>query len=450
MSDPRNATASWSGYLHQGKVGILVALREINILLDAGNNLGKWSIKFENAEDFDIINNGKVKSRHQVKAYKDAKYPNDLKDVLSTLQYRFDEVSGKVKMISPGFKIYKYDQKGNILEIEVDDDSRYLHTITEILYFGLSIEDFKKQCNNASIIHRDNPNKIKLYEYTDTEKYCPLSTLDSEDKLTMYSIKELKKILIREDHTEKENISWQKGVLESITAELDKEIREKHIEGDNSYPEISFQKIYELIVTNTQFIKSNIQSLREKFVTFWEEFKYEFNVTDVAKEEEILAIIKTIYDYDDEVLKKFFINIHPDEVSAANFDTMSNAVDFFKKDNIKYIFLYCLYEVKNEKFSVEEICYEKDGGYVLTAIAKPPVVFKAVVEVMINNSKLTDKFFNKNFLINNKINDMNLYDEIEKNNNWSKNLPESNKFMNPNIKFISVEKAIEKLNTRGE
>jgi len=32
----RNATASWSGYLHQGKVGIFVALKRIN---EISNNI---------------------------------------------------------------------------------------------------------------------------------------------------------------------------------------------------------------------------------------------------------------------------------------------------------------------------------------------------------------------------------------------------------------------------
>ena len=33
MADKRNATASWSGYLHQGKVGIMLALLQIKDLL---------------------------------------------------------------------------------------------------------------------------------------------------------------------------------------------------------------------------------------------------------------------------------------------------------------------------------------------------------------------------------------------------------------------------------
>ena len=58
MSDNRNATASWSGYLHQGKVGIFVALKKINELIERKNEgvsiedaLKGWEIVYENAED---------------------------------------------------------------------------------------------------------------------------------------------------------------------------------------------------------------------------------------------------------------------------------------------------------------------------------------------------------------------------------------------------------------
>lgn len=68
----RNATSSWSGYIHQGKVGFLVALRQLRQCIEAGVSYEEYSIRYENAEDFDIIGNeGQVLSRHQVKAYTD-------------------------------------------------------------------------------------------------------------------------------------------------------------------------------------------------------------------------------------------------------------------------------------------------------------------------------------------------------------------------------------------
>ena len=69
----RNATPSWSGYIHQGKVGFLVALRQLKKCIDDKvPSYENYVIRYENAEDFDIVdNNSKVISRHQVKAYID-------------------------------------------------------------------------------------------------------------------------------------------------------------------------------------------------------------------------------------------------------------------------------------------------------------------------------------------------------------------------------------------
>lgn len=69
----RNATPSWSGYIHQGKVGFLVSLRQLKKCIDdKAPDYENYVIRYENAEDFDIVdNNDKVISRHQVKAYID-------------------------------------------------------------------------------------------------------------------------------------------------------------------------------------------------------------------------------------------------------------------------------------------------------------------------------------------------------------------------------------------
>ena len=52
--DDRNATGSWSGYLHQGKVGLLIGLQKMNELIEKENDLSDWIIEYESAEDFDI------------------------------------------------------------------------------------------------------------------------------------------------------------------------------------------------------------------------------------------------------------------------------------------------------------------------------------------------------------------------------------------------------------
>ncbi|CZA99721.1 hypothetical protein [Streptococcus suis] len=97
-----NATSSWSGYNHQGQVGIFLASKELNELLQKGDSYSGYSIEFEkeDGEDVDIVQNNTVISRHQVKAKITSKNLNDYKDVLTEFN-----VNG------------------------VDKGSRYLHTI---------------------------------------------------------------------------------------------------------------------------------------------------------------------------------------------------------------------------------------------------------------------------------------------------------------------------------
>ena len=56
----RNATSSWSGYIHQGKVGFLVALRQLRWCIENEiENFEDYAIRYENAEDFDIVDKGR-------------------------------------------------------------------------------------------------------------------------------------------------------------------------------------------------------------------------------------------------------------------------------------------------------------------------------------------------------------------------------------------------------
>src|SRR5699024_2294695 len=142
----RNATASWSGYSHQGKAGILVSLIQINNIIQKCDDseiehiLNEWLIEYEGAEDFDIKHKETVISRHQVKAKSNGSYPNNYKDVLGVLKYQL--INGYLKRINPGFQICDYDKDGNPREIEVDKESRFLHTITEVKGFDLNFIEF--------------------------------------------------------------------------------------------------------------------------------------------------------------------------------------------------------------------------------------------------------------------------------------------------------------------
>ena len=60
--DRRNATSSWSGYNHQGKVGIFLALTELRKLLEKEEDHSTYKLIFEKngGEDVEICQSTRV------------------------------------------------------------------------------------------------------------------------------------------------------------------------------------------------------------------------------------------------------------------------------------------------------------------------------------------------------------------------------------------------------
>lgn len=140
--DRRNAVSSWSGYNHQGKVGIFLAIRELKKLTDAREDNSKYKLIFEKngGEDVEICYSTAVVSRHQVKAKKDGKYPNDYANVRTI----------NSENCHTGYQI-----------LGTTNQDRYLHVICEVNGWDMDKSTFKESYsgakyvpNNASIKYR--------------------------------------------------------------------------------------------------------------------------------------------------------------------------------------------------------------------------------------------------------------------------------------------------------
>ena len=125
-----NATSSWSGYNHQGKVGIFLALKELSELLQKDEDFCNYSVQFEkeDGEDIDIVQGDIVISRHQVKAKTKGKYPNDYVDVLIGVKKK---VENNIEII------------GGFNTDGVNENSRYLHTVCYVEGFGIPKKNFE-------------------------------------------------------------------------------------------------------------------------------------------------------------------------------------------------------------------------------------------------------------------------------------------------------------------
>lgn len=449
--DDRNATGSWSGYLHQGKVGLLIGLRKINELIEANKDLLDWVIEYESAEDIDIKYGEKVVSRHQVKAYKNAKYPNDYVDVLGILDYEMKD--GKRVRTTKGFQIHGFDENGNALPLEVDEDSRYLHTITETLGFDLPKEEFEKLHKRAKYI--ENPNNIKLYVYPDNNGYCEISC--SSNKLMGFCEAEIKKILSSIDHIFKDAEGQHKNIFFALVNALDIEIRRNHIIGEGSYPVLKFSDIYRIITNTEEYKRSNIEFIRERFAESWNIFVDELNESGIpyncSQEEKILKTVDELYRLDDDHFVQFLKDINPNENTIGNIDTIKNVTDICKLDNLKDIFYYCLLYVTESEFIVNYIGYKEDGGYLLTLINRKPMIVKSVISNIISNSGISNEIFDRSYLINGQIDEIRFGSIIENTvtnsdmeNSWKGLATEKDQFINPDMEFITLERATEKLN----
>lgn len=390
----RNATSSWSGYLHQGKVGLFVALKKINELRNNHSELDGWKLEYETAEDFDIKNGEEVDSRHQVKANKNSTTKGSYSSVLN---------------------------QGNFNTNETDDDSRFLHVIREIPDWGASTQA--------------NPNNIKLYEYPNQNSYCLLST--ENDQLKEFCIAEIQEV---------NDNGGAEIIFDHLLFKLDDEIRTEHATKarQDHAPSLSFLEICSIIEENNPLINYENARLRKEFSESWE--KYKFDLEDrgeqLSDKEELLdRFIEEAYQ-SDEVFNNFLRVIQPQNIKLSIND-----------DGMRDVFFESFLKI-NEDFSIQDIGYSKDGEkYTLTAInsgsRNAPNLAKDIIENdSIDRSKM---FFEDHYLINREI-DAKFPDVIsmlrsytEKRNaeglfNWDQQLDDNDIFFNPSkTEFKSLE-----------
>lgn len=412
MRAERNATASWSGYLHQGKVGLLVALRKINELLspcpDELSCLDDWYIEYETVEDFDIRNKDSVDSRHQVKANvntsgKKSKY----KDALN-----------------------KFDIK------DVPTEQCFLHVVEEILDWdssGTSIEE-AKSC-------------ICTYKYPDKNLYCPLPKEDN-DPLASFIIDEISSINGRKD------TDFNQMIYNYLVQTLDEKIRVEHSKktdrpGYQCKPQLELKDIYRRCKEENPFVNAEKNKLRESFSNAWTDYKLKLSDSgeEIPMESEIDQIIEEMYCYDWDDFKNLIQEIHPHKNP---FGTINIA-------GFEQVFLDCLFYI-NANFCKKTIGYRKDGkSYRLTTIVDEDKCMPAVAKYIFENPRLTSLFFEKDYLINKETSedfpevltrapDYSSLRTEEGNINWS-SVDDGDLFHSTKrLKFLSKEDAKEKLN----
>lgn len=409
-NNTRNATASWSWYFHQWKVGIFVALQRLKELKES--DLWNWRIIYENAEDFDIQKKDSswsyeenwekwlVDSRHQVKAYKSKIKKSDYRDSLNN------------------FDISSCEQ-----------NKCFLHTIECISDWDTSKSWIQKQ-----------KMYITLFKYVFSDKsqnFCPIHD-DTLEKETKKIISEIKWCDIKSADT----------IYNYILHQLDKKIHNEHLKIPIWYPKLYFNEIISFIKNFQTFEEKEESRLRKSFIKFYVDYKMESieESNRDTKESEIDQLIKGIYLKDKDLFFQFLRDIHPDKDDIINFDEDSN----LNKDWFIEVFFRWLYEI-NSPYDYKKLWFLKEDQYILTTIIANKSRKRQIEENIIKNKKFTRSLFEWAFIINEYINGkfwdtISNYSPDHKNTNyWEIN---NETITEPKwMKFISIDNAISKFNS---
>lgn len=410
--EKNNATSSWSGYNHQGQVGIFLALKELNMLIQNDEDFRGYSVQFEkeDGEDIDIVKGIEVISRHQVKAKKNKKNLNDYKDVLT------------------GFK-----------EDGVEENSRYLHTICDVIGFELSEEEFKELPYKPKFIPNDK--NVKLYEYPDGCKYCDLSNV-SESKIDSFCKEEIKSLLIAHSPSLKDDDEHIKETLFELKNLLCTKIREAHEAGGSANPVILFPEIYNIVTSTEKRERQSIRRAKGLFSLYWNE-SFDNDVDN--------TIINEILNLADDDFKNLLIDMHPDN-SISKLQDLNNLDNLIDRGSIKYILYNFFRWYKKEKFILNNLYYQTNQeSFRLSMIHQPKAAAGEVKNDIMKNIGFIRASFNTDYLINMNIEGKKFFEVQPIDEEGKEKLKsgllgnEKDNIFSINLEYIDYEKTVLKL-----
>lgn len=451
----RNATSSWSGYIHQGKVGFLVALRQLRWCIENEiENFEYYAIRYENAEDFDIVDKGRsVVSRHQVKAYINGTSREKYSTLFNVQKRAYCEGTDKngnicweEKVIEKGFQIHSFNGQGEIISVDVPPSARFLHVIVNVVDFNLSRYEYLSQDRRRQN-YTDNNSCIQLYPYDRKNNicYCPLSQNRSNDTIRDYCIDEIKEILRLKKNSLKDNGSHLNQVyLRYVGSLLDHSIGKAH--NGSVFPEISFGEIIAII--EEEVPKDEVYEMKNSLTYSWEKYHRDY-ASDISEEDFKLMdkINNHLLSLTKDEFYEFVRMMLPHESLDENYS------ELFRKAPIEDIFYVLLEKTKGFSFKAYSYLDDNEKSYRTSLISiqdRPGIIAKKIQEI-IDNSEFLKATFNHDFLINRDIDELHIGNRIDEfdsmldnryREEWSTGVQHN--IFKPNMEFISIKKAIEK------
>lgn len=395
----RNATSSWSGYSHQGMVGLLIAVKKLTALRGQIVDLSHYKIEYERQEDVALRNNIEVLEVHQVKAKRTA----------STIGHYTDAL-----------EIFAGCAHDN-----------YLHTICEVTNWG-------------NLTEQQNPVGVLLYPYTNVRHYCPLDEMENMVDAAIFTF------LTDELHPQCNNESWRRQVRNEFLGLLDDKIRYEHHHHTQADYNITFllSEIKEILMNAPTKSSSKIWEIRKKIYATYLEYLRDLDNTTINitpdHETVVELFIRNIYGLSDELLVQFLCNINPHTSGRESFSQCETTDGFFVQAQFYDTFLHTVIQISQTSAALDKTAipfYNKNKHYLISAIHSAEHT-KAKFSMAILDNKYVDFSAYENDLIINQNYDGYLNDAANKiiqkdaRNFTSKN----------NLEFITVENAVIELN----
>lgn len=363
-----DASPSWNGYNHQGKVGLFVVLDMIKREKISEEEMEIWELELEWFEDFSIKKNTEYIAIHQVKTYKSSA-PSDFKEAIWILLAKLLEFENVENAYLHTVKDMSFKDKlrEKLKEYSIKESDK-----------GVNIPYESKMLVRNSGKYEELFDKFSLYDYSDesnTHKYhCEMDNIEEaiENKLQEMS----------EEYLTSKHL---KRVYYNLLGLIDNNIKARHIniqnKNDITKVSISFHEIYQIIRKNhesiskeyaTYKLKNEFEKTAVEYVDVYKENIEEFCTNDETELNRFIKfseIINKIRDLNDTDFLELCLKIMPDSpLKKDSVDYEVNLSNMLHTTDLKNCFFRILKEIETEIDSFKWVYVSKNKSYLPSMI----------------------------------------------------------------------------------
>ena len=445
LKSRHDATPTWSGFTHQGKVAILIIL---DLFLDNKFECyfesDKYEMELEWMEDISIKKESKYLSIHQVKAYQ----------------------TGNIS--SYGDAIWMLLGKANLEKVP----KTFLHTITDVKreVEKIKTHTLKETTEGYRTLVNDNEcfdevyANFNMYDYGNNIRFCRLGEIDNLIRDKISKVIEIENTVQKTEN--QINITYLhllKIIHSNVTErhmEIQRSIFKQNDQSRTNIASISFSKIKETLMKDYEESSEEYYCLvlRMLFSSYTDEFITDA-IEDGLYEEKVLdefkGVVNRLSTLEDKEFQSFCKRISPHEKRSEL--TVSAFHGLLPKEGVLDSFFKIIVSLRQSSSYIDNgFQYEKDNKvYVPSIINVENDQARRIARGIIQNQNLLNELYLVDTIISRRMNIMSVGEASKKINEISSDeIKEENSQTEhrkitkiKSIRIIDLEKSIEELNT---